>query len=772
MTFDQAKEKLIYSSRLIEPYIKLIRDRYQFVDIDEILSYAEIEPWEAADQSHWFNQEQINRFYNRAVELTGNRDLAHEAGKYVISPETFGFVRTYAMSFINPHTMFEKIGDVVHQLSRSSVYTSRKISDTGVEVSVKPLPGIQEEPFQCENRMGVFEATIANFNYIPEAIEHPECMFKGGKICRYVLRWRLTKSARIKRARNVSMLSLPLLNIPALVFDPLSLLATVPLSLATYAILDRETTKAELAEITNSIEHLTASRDQLMEQLEQNYNNAMLTSEVGYAISSLDSIDRVLKSVVNVLGKRLDFDRGMILLANENRTRLTYRAGFGHIDEHRFILERASFRLDNPDSRGIFVEAFKQQKPFLVDDFEAFERRHTTHSINVAKALGVKSFVCCPIVCEGETVGVLAVDNLKTSRSLMQRDKSLLMGIAPVIGVAIRNAEHLLAKDREFRSTLQVLAASIDARDPLTAGHSEKVTELSVGICNAMELDVEFRECVRVASLLHDYGKIGVPDAILKKDGRLNQEEYEVIKTHSNKTRDILSQINFEGKYQDVPEIAGAHHEKWDGQGYPDGLVGEDIHLGARIVAVADFYEAVTSKRHYRDPMPTDVAVKLILEQSGTAFDPVVVDAFLRYLDKVEEDGPQNREGGSGGGDKVCVLRKPRVPVKAPAEIKTEKGSIQGQSHDVSVSGAYLSVPEDMAEGLMIRVTLKLPGYDRPLEAAGRIAWVNNGDRRPKPHFPEGIGVEFTDLDESCSNYLQDYIQLNHPDHKHQGSLH
>jgi len=268
--------------------------------------------------------------------------------------------------------------------------------------------------------MGVFEATIANFNYIPEAIEHPECMFKGGKICRYVLRWRLTKSARIKRARNVSMLSLPLLNIPALVFDPLSLLATVPLSLATYAILDRETTKAELAEITNSIEHLTASRDQLMEQLEQNYNNAMLTSEVGYAISSLDSIDRVLKSVVNVLGKRLDFDRGMILLANENRTRLTYRAGFGHIDEHRFILERASFRLDNPDSRGIFVEAFKQQKPFLVDDFEAFERRHTTHSINVAKALGVKSFVCCPIVCEGETVGVLAVDNLKKAEDMFR----------------------------------------------------------------------------------------------------------------------------------------------------------------------------------------------------------------------------------------------------------------------------------------------------------------------------------------------------------------
>ncbi|MEN8686372.1 MAG: PilZ domain-containing protein, partial [Desulfuromonadales bacterium] len=125
-----------------------------------------------------------------------------------------------------------------------------------------------------------------------------------------------------------------------------------------------------------------------------------------------------------------------------------------------------------------------------------------------------------------------------------------------------------------------------------------------------------------------------------------------------------------------------------------------------------------------------------------------------------------------GGGEKVCVLRKTRVPVKAQAEIKTEQRSIKGQAHDVSDSGAYLSVSEDMAEGLMIRVTLHLPGYDRPLEAAGRIAWVNNGDRRPKPHFPEGIGVEFTVFNENCEHDLQDYVQQNQPVHKYHGTIH
>ena len=771
MPYTEKKEKAIYSSRTIDPYLKLIKSRYPSVDLGEILNYAGIDPWEVADQSHWFSQRQINLFVERAVELTRNPHLPHEAGRYGVSPETFGFVRTYALSFINPHTMFDKIGDVVQQLIRSSTYVSRKISNTGVEVTVSPLEGIKEEPFQCENRMGVFEAAIENFNYKLENIDHPECMFRGDQECRYVIRWQITKAAKLMRLRNLSIVVLPSLNIPAFFYNPIALLVSVPLSIAAYTFLNQTSTKAQLDELHNSMEHLSTSRDQLMEQLDINYNNAMLTSEIGHAISSLGSIDHVLSSVVKVLAKRLDFDRGMILLANEEKSRLSYRAGFGHDKEHRMILERAIFRLDNESSRGVFIEAYKEQMPFLVDDFEGFERRHTTHSVNVAKALGVKSFVCCPIVCEGESVGVLAVDNLKSSRPLMQRDKSLLMGIAPVIGVAIKNAEHLLAKDREFRSTLQVLAASIDARDPLTAGHSEKVTEYAVGICDEMNLGVEFRECVRVASLLHDYGKIGVPDAILKKDGRLTVDEYEIIKTHSKQTREILSQINFEGKYLDVPDIAGAHHEKWDGNGYPDGLAKADIPLGARIVAVADFFEALTSKRHYRDPMPIQVALDEVVKESGVAFDPQVVDAFIRYYKRHYNDGSYGGAGG-GGGENVCKLRPKRVSLESPAEVWTDKGTLEGKALDISSSGAYITVPEDINKGLFVRVTLQLPGYDLPLEAAGRVAWVNNGDRRPKPHFPEGVGVEFTNFNEEGEESLQDYINEKLPASQGAGTMH
>jgi HD-GYP domain-containing protein (c-di-GMP phosphodiesterase class II) len=179
-----------------------------------------------------------------------------------------------------------------------------------------------------------------------------------------------------------------------------------------------------------------------------------------------------------------------------------------------------------------------------------------------------------------------------------------------------------------------VLARSIDARDFLTAGHSEKVTEYAVGISRELGLSEDYCEMMRVASLLHDYGKIGISDAILKKPGKLTDEEYEEIKTHAEKTRQILLKINFQGIYREVPEIAGAHHEKVDGTGYPKGLRGEAIPLGARILAVADFFEAVTAKRHYRDSMPIDVAIQMLEEQRDIHYDSAVIDAFFQYYSK------------------------------------------------------------------------------------------------------------------------------------------
>jgi len=208
------------------------------------------------------------------------------------------------------------------------------------------------------------------------------------------------------------------------------------------------------------------------------------------------------------------------------------------------------------------------------------------------------------------------------------------MGVAPEIGISIHNCMLLEAKERQFKSIIQVLAASIDARDPLTAGHSEKVTEYALGICCELELPKEYEEMIRIASLLHDYGKIGIKDSILMKPGKLGTEERKEIETHAEKTRGILEQIHFEGIYKMIPDIAGSHHEKVNGSGYPKGHKREEISLGARIIAVADFFEAITSKRHYRDPMPLDIAFQLLNEEAEKSYDKKIVDAFIKHYNK------------------------------------------------------------------------------------------------------------------------------------------
>ena len=139
---------------------------------------------------------------------------------------------------------------------------------------------------------------------------------------------------------------------------------------------------------------------------------------------------------------------------------------------------------------------------------------------------------------------------------------------------------------------------------------------------------------IRVAALLHDYGKIGVPDSILKKQGPLTEHEFDIIKTHVEKTREILEQVKFEGLHSYIPSIASAHHERMDGTGYPRGLMGEEIPLGARILAVADFFEAITAQRHYRNPMSFQNAVKLLRKAKKHHLDPRIVEVFILFLER------------------------------------------------------------------------------------------------------------------------------------------
>jgi putative nucleotidyltransferase with HDIG domain len=179
------------------------------------------------------------------------------------------------------------------------------------------------------------------------------------------------------------------------------------------------------------------------------------------------------------------------------------------------------------------------------------------------------------------------------------------------------------------RGTLTALARAIDAKSPWTAGHSERVTHLALKIGRILGLTQKQLENLEQAGLLHDIGKIGISAKILDKPGKLTDEEYRIICEHPVKGANILQPIE---EYAEVMPVAMQHHEWFNGKGYPDGLSGEEISIGARILSVADVFDALTSDRPYREGMSVEIAIERIRESSGIQFDPKVVDAFLKLL--------------------------------------------------------------------------------------------------------------------------------------------
>ena len=258
----------------------------------------------------------------------------------------------------------------------------------------------------------------------------------------------------------------------------------------------------------------------------------------------------------------------------------------------------------------------------------------------------LKASICVPIYYKKELLGIFVLGRKLSSGKFTRQETSFFTTLANDVAMALVNAQliqdlqekifeihGLYEKEhRLFIHTAISLAAAIDARDPYTRGHTERVTQYALAIAEDLEEVPEasdyrnFRETLHVAALLHDVGKIGVPDSILNKNSTLTKEEYEKVKEHSVTGSAILYPIRELG---DIAREVRAHHERWDGGGYPDAMKGEEIPFISRIISVADTFDAITSDRPYRQKKMAEVAVQIIKDNSGTQFDPLIVSAFL-----------------------------------------------------------------------------------------------------------------------------------------------
>ena len=401
----------LYNSRVMKIYLQYISKYYPDVDIDAVLEYAGMTRYAVEDQAHWFNQRQSDRFQEFLVEETGNPDIALEAGRYTVSSEALGATKQYTMGFMSLTSLYLLMEKLYPILSRGATIKVKKIGPTKVEITSMPKTGVQEKPYQCENRIGIFESLGKWFTKKFAKVDHPLCLHKGDDCCRYVITWEETPSCIWRRIRNYGLLiSL------AVVFGLFFIIPIVPwiavILIMTYMtiILFAYASHLEKNELTGTIESQGDSAKNLIDEMNIRYNNALLIQEIGKATSTILDIKKLIEAVVKVMERHLDFDRGMIMLTNREKTRLIYAAGYGYNSEQEELLKGTEFHLDNPESKGVLVLSYKEQEPYLVNDIASIEKSLSERSRDFVKKMGTESLISVPVVYEKLSLGLLAVD--------------------------------------------------------------------------------------------------------------------------------------------------------------------------------------------------------------------------------------------------------------------------------------------------------------------------------------------------------------------------
>jgi len=280
------------------------------------------------------------------------------------------------------------------------------------------------------------------------------------------------------------------------------------------------------------------------------------------------------------------------------------------------------------------ARANETHAPVFIGDTEVVELTEAERTICERRQL--RSILYVPLLAEGLAVGTFIVGSSTGIHTFDDDDVGLCLTLSAQISLAIVNARLFEEAQRAaaeviaaYDATLAGWSAALEMRDAETQGHTERAARLAVEIAGSLGVPASELHHVRRGALLHDIGKMVVPDAILNKPGPLSDEEWAVMRRHPEYAHAFLSRIGYLKPALDIPYC---HHERWDGSGYPQGLAGEEIPLAARVFAVIDVYDALTSDRPYRPAWEKERALAYIREQAGVQFDPRVVDLFLERM--------------------------------------------------------------------------------------------------------------------------------------------
>jgi PAS domain S-box-containing protein len=460
----------IYNSRIIKTYIEYLTLQYPHVAPDALLDFAGMSREQVEDPAHWFTQSQVDRFHEALTEKTGNPKVSREAGRYAASSKASGVLKQYAMSFVSPLSAYRLLEKITPHLTKGGVFRTTKLGSKKVEISFTPMPGMKEKPHQCENRMGQLEAITKVFTNKFAKIEHSACLHKNGELCRYVITWDEAPSYFWKRLSRYSVLAGFGLALVFSFFLPLlhETLLTLAIMLGVLLV-NLYAERLEKEELAKSMVFQGDAAEIYLGEMQMRYNQALLVQEIGQICSTVFDIWELTEKMMEVLEKRLNFDRGMILLLDRDKKRLRYTAGYGFTKSQEEPWRDPGMSLDGMEESDLFVSALRRYKPVLLHDAEKNQERLSRGTKEIVKETGMSSMAVVPIVHKRGFLGLVAVGNLSSGQPLTQSDVNLLSGIASQTALGIINAlsfQKLRDSEKKYRELVENANSIILRRDP------------------------------------------------------------------------------------------------------------------------------------------------------------------------------------------------------------------------------------------------------------------------------------------------------------------
>jgi len=553
------------------------------------------------DENNWVSSDLIVQIFKNAKKILNDPEAPYHIGFESITLKEFGYIQKFFLY------TFGSVKSALHRVNHiNSQFNTTKVVETVYASSNRAVVRLHWKENRvlssdiCRFNRGIYAAIPTIWNHPPATVNEPFCQFEGDPYCQFNISY---QSSRNPVKNFLSMFG----TTKSQLFDALE---------------EIEKSKLVLKKKYDEVNVLNA-------ELAENLEMLKAINTASNLLVSRDNTDEILSTTASFIVDIMHFDRAIIMMVDESHTKLVFKYGFGaHPKDIATHLQDYTIPLSKENN--ILARAAKEGRPIIVDNPTA---AGLSEKNIILANFDVSSFVICPLMASEGMIGILAADKHLNQAKIEAKDLDSLTFFSNTIAETLHKARLKEEIEASYLNTVKALVRAIEEKDSYTRGHSERVSEFSVLIGKELGIADKELEYLRLACLLHDVGKIGISEAIVKSPKALSVQEYDIIKQHPIKGAEIVRPVSF---LKDYIHIIRHHHERYDGRGYPDGLAGADIPIGAQIACVADAFDAITSTRPYRKGLSPEEAAARISAERGAQFAPAAVDAFNRIFERRE----------------------------------------------------------------------------------------------------------------------------------------